>query len=135
MPPSTPKYAYGRVAMKKVHKQNTSYSLLTFEMSSPFLTDTNVRSSALSPQLDTVVSALDDLSYSGPVKSTYPQTFIELGQVFLDTQDCTLLSFVVFSSQFDCLFVGIWFCAVQDNPASRLQHPDSAVIPSERHPR
>lgn len=49
MPPSTPKYAYGRVAMKRLH---------------------------------TVVSALDKLSYSGPVKSTYPQTFIELGQAF-----------------------------------------------------
>lgn len=61
------------------------------------VTDTNVRSSALSPQLHTVVSALDELSYSGPVKSTYPQTFIELGQVFLNTQDCMPLSFVVFS--------------------------------------
>lgn len=40
-----------------------------------------VKSSTLSPQLQTIVSALEDLSLSGPVKSTYPQTFIELGQV------------------------------------------------------
>lgn len=109
---------------------------LTFKLSCALLNDTNVRSSALSPQLHTVVSALDKLSYSGPVRSTYPQTFIELGQVFLNTQDCIcgcLLS--CFSSQCDCLFVGVWLCAVQDNSAGRLQHPDSAVIPSERHPR
>uniref|UniRef100_A0A4W5LTR8 Beta-galactosidase n=1 Tax=Hucho hucho TaxID=62062 RepID=A0A4W5LTR8_9TELE len=47
--PSTPKYAYGAVPMKKLH---------------------------------TVVDALDVLSFSGPVKSIYPLTFIELNQPF-----------------------------------------------------
>lgn len=66
------------------------------------LTNTNGRSYALLPQIHTVVSALDKLSYSGPVKSTYPQTFIELGQVFLNTQDSMLLCFVV-------VFFSMWF--------------------------
>uniref|UniRef100_A0A8C7PXT3 Beta-galactosidase n=1 Tax=Oncorhynchus mykiss TaxID=8022 RepID=A0A8C7PXT3_ONCMY len=47
--PSTPKYAYGAVPMKKLH---------------------------------TVVDALDILSFSGPVKSIYPLTFIEMNQPF-----------------------------------------------------
>ncbi|TWW58684.1 Beta-galactosidase [Takifugu flavidus] len=47
--PTTPKYAYGRVAMKK---------------------------------LQTIFEALDILAFSGPVKSTYPKTFLELNQVF-----------------------------------------------------
>ncbi|XP_071263288.1 beta-galactosidase [Salvelinus alpinus] len=47
--PSTPKYAYGAVPMKKLH---------------------------------TVVDALDILSFSGPVKSVYPLTFIEMNQPF-----------------------------------------------------
>uniref|UniRef100_A0A674EMZ0 Beta-galactosidase n=1 Tax=Salmo trutta TaxID=8032 RepID=A0A674EMZ0_SALTR len=47
--PSTPKYAYGAVPMKKLH---------------------------------TVVDALDILSFSGPVKSIYPLTFIEMNQLF-----------------------------------------------------
>lgn len=54
-----------------------------------------------SPQLQTVADALDELSYSGPVKSTYPQTFIELGQV-LYSQECLQLSFVGF-------FFSMWF--------------------------
>eukprot|EP00066_Takifugu_rubripes_P028711 XP_011617977.1 PREDICTED: beta-galactosidase isoform X2 [Takifugu rubripes] len=49
IPPTTPKYAYGRVAMKK---------------------------------LQTIFEALDILAFSGPVKSTYPKTFLELNQVF-----------------------------------------------------
>ncbi|TKS68271.1 Beta-galactosidase [Collichthys lucidus] len=49
IPPTTPKYAYGTVVMKK---------------------------------LQTVTDALDKLSFSGPVKSRYPQTFIELEQAF-----------------------------------------------------
>ncbi|CAB1328148.1 unnamed protein product [Coregonus sp. 'balchen'] len=49
VPPSTPKYAYGAVPMKKLH---------------------------------TVVDALDILSFSGPVKSLYPLTFIEMNQPF-----------------------------------------------------
>ncbi|XP_027139576.1 beta-galactosidase [Larimichthys crocea] len=49
IPPTTPKYAYGTVVMKK---------------------------------LQTVTDALDKLSFSGPVKSKYPQTFIELKQAF-----------------------------------------------------
>ncbi|KAK6324957.1 hypothetical protein J4Q44_G00042990 [Coregonus suidteri] len=49
VPPSTPKYAYGAVPMKKLH---------------------------------TVVDALDILSFSGPVKSLYPLTFIEMNQAF-----------------------------------------------------
>ena len=32
-------------------------------------------------QLQTISDALEKLSFSGPVKSTYPQTFIELNQV------------------------------------------------------
>ncbi|KAM7419335.1 hypothetical protein PAMA_016449 [Pampus argenteus] len=49
IPPTTPKYAYGAVTMKK---------------------------------LQTVSDALEILSFSGPVKSVYPQTFIELSQAF-----------------------------------------------------
>ncbi|XP_073333127.1 beta-galactosidase-like [Pagrus major] len=49
VPPTTPKYAYGTVVMKK---------------------------------LQTISDALEKLSFSGPVKSTYPQTFIELNQAF-----------------------------------------------------
>ncbi|XP_030589401.1 beta-galactosidase [Archocentrus centrarchus] len=49
IPPTTPKYAYGAVTMKK---------------------------------LQMVSDALDKLSFSGPVKSTYPQTFIDLNQAF-----------------------------------------------------
>uniref|UniRef100_A0A3Q3WHK2 Beta-galactosidase n=1 Tax=Mola mola TaxID=94237 RepID=A0A3Q3WHK2_MOLML len=49
IPPTTPKYAYGTVVMKK---------------------------------LQTISDALEKLSFSGPVKSMYPQTFIELNQVF-----------------------------------------------------
>lgn len=49
VPPTTPKYAYGTVVMKK---------------------------------LQTISGALDRLSISGPVKSMYPQTFIELNQAF-----------------------------------------------------
>ncbi|XP_004085513.3 beta-galactosidase isoform X1 [Oryzias latipes] len=49
VPPSTPKYAYGAVTMKK---------------------------------LQTVADALEILSFSGPVKSTYPQTFIDLNQAY-----------------------------------------------------
>lgn len=78
IPPSTPKYAYGTVLMKKVHT-HLSLSLNSLPLF--------VKSSALSPQLQTIVSALEDLSLSGPVKSKYPQTFIELGQVFLCSLD------------------------------------------------
>ncbi|RVE76192.1 hypothetical protein OJAV_G00006140 [Oryzias javanicus] len=49
VPPSTPKYAYGAVTMKK---------------------------------LQTVADALEILSFSGPVKSTHPQTFIDLNQAY-----------------------------------------------------
>uniref|UniRef100_H2V6V3 Beta-galactosidase n=1 Tax=Takifugu rubripes TaxID=31033 RepID=H2V6V3_TAKRU len=49
IPPTTPKYAYGR---------------------------------PLSLQLQTIFEALDILAFSGPVKSTYPKTFLELNQVF-----------------------------------------------------
>lgn len=49
VPPSTPKYAYGTVGMRK---------------------------------LQTISDALETLSFSGPVKSTYPQTFTELNQDF-----------------------------------------------------
>ncbi|XP_041840027.1 beta-galactosidase [Melanotaenia boesemani] len=49
IPPTTPKYAYGAVPMKK---------------------------------LQTVLDALEKLSFSGPVKSMYPQTFIDLNQAF-----------------------------------------------------
>uniref|UniRef100_A0A1A7WEN0 Beta-galactosidase n=1 Tax=Iconisemion striatum TaxID=60296 RepID=A0A1A7WEN0_9TELE len=49
VPPTTPKYSYGAVKMKK---------------------------------LQTVSDALETLSLSGPVKSVYPQTFIDLNQVF-----------------------------------------------------
>ncbi|XP_054896968.1 beta-galactosidase [Poeciliopsis prolifica] len=49
IPPTTPKYAYGSVKMKK---------------------------------LQTVLSAVEKLSFSGPVKSTYPQTFTDLNQNF-----------------------------------------------------
>ncbi|XP_040892009.1 beta-galactosidase [Toxotes jaculatrix] len=49
IPPTTPKYAYGAVGMKK---------------------------------LQTISDALEKLSFSGPVKSMYPQTFIELNQAF-----------------------------------------------------
>lgn len=49
IPPTTPKYAYGSVPMKK---------------------------------LQTVSDALEKLSFSGPVKSMYPQTFIDLNQAF-----------------------------------------------------
>ncbi|XP_028330856.1 beta-galactosidase [Gouania willdenowi] len=49
LPPTTPKYAYGAVSMKK---------------------------------LQTVSDSLETLSFSGPVKSVYPQTFIELNQAF-----------------------------------------------------
>lgn len=109
---------------------------LTFQTILTLVTNTNGRNCAVSPQLHTVVSALDKLSYSGPVKSTYPQTFIELGQVFLNTQGSMLLCFaVVFFSQCDSLCVGVWFCAVQDNSAGRLQRSDSTVIPPERRPR
>uniref|UniRef100_A0AAY4AC56 Beta-galactosidase n=1 Tax=Denticeps clupeoides TaxID=299321 RepID=A0AAY4AC56_9TELE len=48
-PPSTPKYAYGPVTMKK---------------------------------LTTVYDALDILSFSGPVKSVYPISFLDLNQQF-----------------------------------------------------
>ncbi|KAF7217963.1 beta-galactosidase [Nothobranchius furzeri] len=49
VPPTTPKYSYGAVKMKK---------------------------------LQTVSDAVETLSLSGPVKSVYPQTFIEINQVF-----------------------------------------------------
>ncbi|XP_017264748.1 beta-galactosidase [Kryptolebias marmoratus] len=49
VPPSTPKFAYGAVKMKK---------------------------------LQTVSDAVETLSFSGPVKSPYPQTFIDLNQAF-----------------------------------------------------
>lgn len=49
VPPTTPKFAYGTVAME---------------------------------QLQTVSESLDILSYSGPIKNMYPQTFIELNQAF-----------------------------------------------------
>uniref|UniRef100_A0A3Q3IGM4 Beta-galactosidase n=1 Tax=Monopterus albus TaxID=43700 RepID=A0A3Q3IGM4_MONAL len=49
IPPTTPKYAYGAVVMKK---------------------------------LQTVLDALEKLSFSGQVKSLYPLTFIELNQAF-----------------------------------------------------
>ncbi|XP_036955766.1 beta-galactosidase-like [Acanthopagrus latus] len=49
VPPTTPKYAYGTVVMKK---------------------------------LQTISDALQKLSFSGPVKSAYPLTFIELNQAF-----------------------------------------------------
>ncbi|XP_056227399.1 beta-galactosidase [Seriola aureovittata] len=49
IPPTTPKYAYGTVGMKK---------------------------------LQTISDALEKLSFSGPVKSMYPQTFIQLNQAF-----------------------------------------------------
>ncbi|XP_074486022.1 beta-galactosidase [Sebastes fasciatus] len=49
IPPTTPKYAYGTVGMRK---------------------------------LQTISDALETLSFSGPVKSMYPQTFIELNQAF-----------------------------------------------------
>ncbi|XP_026876238.2 beta-galactosidase [Electrophorus electricus] len=49
VPPSTPKFAYGPVEMKK---------------------------------LRTVSESLDILSFSGPVKSPYPLTFVELNQAF-----------------------------------------------------
>ncbi|XP_029356614.1 beta-galactosidase [Echeneis naucrates] len=49
IPPTTPKYAYGPVGMKK---------------------------------LQTISDALEKLSITGPVKSIYPQTFIELNQAF-----------------------------------------------------
>uniref|UniRef100_A0A1A8KHW9 Beta-galactosidase n=1 Tax=Nothobranchius kuhntae TaxID=321403 RepID=A0A1A8KHW9_NOTKU len=48
VPPTTPKYSYGAVKMKK---------------------------------LQTVSDAVETLSLSGPVKSVYPQTFIEINQV------------------------------------------------------
>nr|XP_046273224.1 beta-galactosidase [Scatophagus argus] len=48
-PPTTPKYAYETVLMKR---------------------------------LQTVSDALEKLSFSGPVKSTYPLTFVELNQAF-----------------------------------------------------
>lgn len=57
-----------------------------------------VKSSSLSPQLQTIVSALEDLSLSGPVKSTYPQTFTELGQVYsLDPVFNKTVNMLVFS--------------------------------------
>ncbi|KAI9525376.1 Beta-galactosidase [Dissostichus eleginoides] len=49
IPPTTPKYGYGTVGMKR---------------------------------LQTISDALEILSFSGPVKSIYPQTFIELNQAF-----------------------------------------------------
>lgn len=49
IPPSTPKFAYGTVTLKK---------------------------------LETVSDALEKLSYSGPVKSIYPLTFVDLNQAF-----------------------------------------------------
>ncbi|OXB60584.1 hypothetical protein ASZ78_015763, partial [Callipepla squamata] len=49
IPPTTPKFAYGRVRLQKV---------------------------------GTVVEVLDKLSPSGPVKSTYPLTFVQLKQYF-----------------------------------------------------
>lgn len=49
IPPSTPKYAYGKVDMQK---------------------------------METVSDALEKISYSGPVKSMYPLTFIDLNQTF-----------------------------------------------------
>ncbi|XP_070776050.1 beta-galactosidase [Enoplosus armatus] len=49
IPPTTPKYSYGTVVMKR---------------------------------LQTISDALETLSFSGPVKSMYPQTFIELNQAF-----------------------------------------------------
>ncbi|XP_066506652.1 beta-galactosidase isoform X2 [Hoplias malabaricus] len=49
LPPSTPKFAYGKVTMKKVK---------------------------------TVSESLEILSFSGPVKSTYPLTFVDMDQSF-----------------------------------------------------
>ncbi|XP_059198470.1 beta-galactosidase [Centropristis striata] len=49
IPPTTPKFAYGTVVMKK---------------------------------LQTITDALETLSFSGPIKSMYPQTFIDLNQAF-----------------------------------------------------
>uniref|UniRef100_A0A3B1IU71 Beta-galactosidase n=1 Tax=Astyanax mexicanus TaxID=7994 RepID=A0A3B1IU71_ASTMX len=58
VPPSTPKYAYGQVPMKK---------------------------------LRTVAESLDILSFSGPVKSTYPLTFTDMKQAFGFMQYQTVL--------------------------------------------
>ncbi|XP_056312467.1 beta-galactosidase [Danio aesculapii] len=49
LPPSTPKFAYGKVEMKK---------------------------------LKTVSETLDVLSFSGPIKTLYPPTFIDMNQAF-----------------------------------------------------
>lgn len=39
------------------------------------------KSHTFSPQLQTIFEALENLAFSGAVKSTYPKTFLELNQV------------------------------------------------------
>lgn len=47
----------------------------------------------LSPQLQTVFEALENLAFSGPVKSKYPMTFLELNQVAINIIIALLCNF------------------------------------------
>lgn len=80
IPPTTPKYAYGRVAMTKV----CFGALNQFSGILLFLNVLFHKSRPLSLQLQTIFEALDILAFSGPVKSTYPKTFLELNQVSIN---------------------------------------------------
>lgn len=74
-----------------------------------------MKSCTFPPQLQTVLEALGELSFSGPVKSMYPQTFIELNQVFLNVFYYLLydpMCFIICTRPF--LSAGVWLRALQD---------------------
>lgn len=104
----------------------------------------------LSLQLQTIFEALDIIAFSGPVKSTYPKTFLELNQVsnniFIICWKNKGLQY--FISTFFHVFwlisfynlvpvgsAGVWLCSLQDLSAYCLQHTDATVIPPEWCPR
>lgn len=95
-----------------------------------------MKSCTFPPQLQTVLEALVKLSFSGPVKSTYPQTFLELNQVFLSVSHYLLydlMCFLICTHPF--CSPGVWLCALQDFSSHWLQQADSSVISPEWHPR
>lgn len=83
----------------------------------------------LSPQLQTIFEALEIIAFSGPVKSTYPKTFLDLNQVsnnifiiywknkglqyFISTffQVVRLMSFYNLVSVGSA---GVWLCSLPD---------------------
>lgn len=83
----------------------------------------------LSPQLQTIFEALENIAFSGPVKSTYPKTFLELNQVsnsifiiywkhkglqcFISTL-FQVLRLISFYNLVPVGSAGVWLCSLQD---------------------